>query len=356
MYFLYVKLLELASWCGGKAKKPLVMAVFLAGGLLTTGLVYPSFRSPVPVVERGVLGGPTGNSRSNETLGAAISGIRGVALVYANGGNGYVQIRGFSDGHSGLVASLTDPGQPPGPTRDNLFIYKVQKGDTLSGIAAYFGISIDTVVNANPRIRANLIKPGDELSILPTSGAVYKTRDGDTLESISGYFGVPETEIARFNKSVNFGALGQNTPLVIPGVRNFSLTSSRAGPLPSLTGYFAKPADGFNWGILHPHNAVDISNACGTPVYASAEGLVIPDENFGDGRGSWNGGYGSFVLIEHPQGAGVRTRYAHLDKVSVEIGNYVKQGQQIGTMGQTGDATGCHVHFEVYGAENPFAK
>jgi len=83
---------------------------------------------------------------------------------------------------------------------------------------------------------------------------------------------------------------------------------------------------------------------------------VVPDASFGSGRSGWNGGYGLFVLLEHPFGDGVKTRYAHMDSVSVDIGDYVKQGDEIGIMGDSGDATGCHVHFEVYGAENPFAK
>jgi len=131
--------------------------------------------------------------------------------------------------------------------------------------------------------------------------------------------------------------------------------ASITGPSSNPDG-FIMPADGYNWGQLHHYNAVDISNKCGTPVRASAEGLVAPDENFGSGVGGWNGGYGNFVLIEHPFGDGVMTRYAHLSKVLVNIGDYVKQGQEIGIVGETGDATGCHVHFEVYGAENPFAK
>jgi len=71
----------------------------------------------------------------------------------------------------------------------------------------------------------------------------------------------------------------------------------------------------------------------------------------------WNGGYGIYVLLEHPNST--RTRYAHLQKVSVSVGDYVSQGDIIGYIGNTGNThgvTGCHVHFEVIGAKNPFAK
>jgi len=65
-----------------------------------------------------------------------------------------------------------------------------------------------------------------------------------------------------------------------------------------------------------------------------------------------SGGYGHYVLIAHPNGT--KTRYAHMEKISVSVGLYVKQGEILGTMGRTGDATGCHVHFEVFGAVNSF--
>ncbi len=137
--------------------------------------------------------------------------------------------------------------------------------------------------------------------------------------------------------------------------QKYSNTTSAA--LPNFDANFIMPTKGYNWGILHDHNAVDIANSCGTPVVAAAEGLVVPDPNFPNiSSDDWNAGYGNFVLIEHPFGNQVDTRYTHLSTVSVHIGDYVKQGQQIGLMGKTGDATGCHVHFEVLGAHNPFAK
>ena len=121
--------------------------------------------------------------------------------------------------------------------------------------------------------------------------------------------------------------------------------------------YFYPPTSGWNWRIIHENNAVDIANQCGTPVYAAAEGIVIPDPKLGDGSEGWNNGYGLFILIEHPNNA--ETRYAHLEKISASIGLYVKKGELIGFVGNTGNThgpTGCHLHFEVLGAENPLAK
>lgn len=116
-----------------------------------------------------------------------------------------------------------------------------------------------------------------------------------------------------------------------------------------VSSYFVKPVQGWSPGVLHDRNAVDIANACDTPVYAAADGLVLDAA-----RSGWNGGYGSYAYLEHPNGT--RTRYAHLSELGVSIGEYLKKGSQVGRVGRTGEATGCHLHFEVEGAANPFAR
>lgn len=129
----------------------------------------------------------------------------------------------------------------------------------------------------------------------------------------------------------------------------------KSDPKSSKSKYFIMPTTGLNWGKIHEDNGVDISNSCGTPVYAAADGAVIPDPTLR--LNDWSGGYGKFVLIEHSNGT--RTRYAHLSKISVEVGDFVTKRQQIGLTGNTGKvdkATGCHLHFEVLGGENPFSK
>jgi murein DD-endopeptidase MepM/ murein hydrolase activator NlpD len=68
----------------------------------------------------------------------------------------------------------------------------------------------------------------------------------------------------------------------------------------------------------------------------------------------YNGGYGQYVVISHDNGT--QTLYAHMSSVSVSVGQRVFQGQVIGTLGNSGRSTGPHVHFEVRGAKNPFAK
>jgi murein DD-endopeptidase MepM/ murein hydrolase activator NlpD len=255
------------------------------------------------------------------------------------------------------LATIKDIGEPIGPAfdRSGMTTYKVQSGDTLSKIASYFGISVGTIVSANPGVTAKQLRVGESLNILPTSGVVYQARNGDTIQTISDTFDISAAKITQFNPSVNFSILDPGTPIIIPGGNVNNLLAGSAA-LPNFDSDFIMPANGNDWGVLHHYNAVDIANSCGTPVVAAADGVVVPDDEIADVPGGWNGGYGNFVLIEHPFGNSIATRYAYLATTEVQVGDYVKQGQVIGTMGDTGAATGCEVHFEVIGAHNPFVK
>ena len=198
-------------------------------------------------------------------------------------------------------------GGPMGYAGTNgLLIYKVKRGDTLSEIAAGFNISTQTILNTNPEVRARALRLGQEIYI--AAGAAGRPQAAPTQVSVV----------------------------------------SAGNALPLLRGYFALPTDGFNWGKLHDDNAVDIANACGTPVTAAAKGVVLA------AAAGWNGGYGTNATLEHPNGT--QTRYAHLAELVVEQGDYLEQGQKLGLMGDTGETTGCHLHFEVQGAQNPFVK
>ncbi len=72
----------------------------------------------------------------------------------------------------------------------------------------------------------------------------------------------------------------------------------------------------------------------------------------GSNSSGWNGEYGAYVVIKHPNGT--QTLYAHLSSVSVALGQTVAKGAKIGGMGNSGRSTGPHLHFEVRGARNPF--
>lgn len=238
-------------------------------------------------------------------------------------------------------------------SRDGILVYKVQKGDTLSGIAANFGISLNTIYWANKSAKGKALSIGQEITILPVSGVIHQVQPGETLNTIANAYGVTEPRIMKYNKRVIARGIGVGTNLIVPDAKpQTGLASAATTVLPDLRGYFAIPTSGWNWGKLHNYNAVDIANACGTPIYAAAEGLVTAVTGV-----EWNEGYGSYIIIEHPNGT--KTRYSHNERNAVSVGDYVAQGDLIAYIGNSGNThgpTGCHLHFEVMGARNPFAK
>lgn len=238
--------------------------------------------------------------------------------------------------------------------REGIRKYKMKKGDTLSSVAAQFGITLETLQASNAHIKK--IKTGQELLILPTSGSLYVIQKGDTLQQISDRLGVSQEIIKKYNPEYTKLLEAPGAKLVLPYTKEGSWLATQKETekenLATLTGYFILPAKGWNWGKLHEYNAVDIANTCGSSIYAAADGVVIEESS----DGSWNGGYGNYVLIEHPNKT--HTRYAHTLKNIVKVGDVVSQGKNIafiGSSGNTQGTTGCHLHFEVLGAKNPFA-
>ena len=105
----------------------------------------------------------------------------------------------------------------------------------------------------------------------------------------------------------------------------------------NFTSGFGVRSDPFK-GRAAMHPGIDLAGPMGTPIYATADGLV--------GRAEWNsGGYGNLVELDH--GHGIQTRYGHLSRYIVSAGQHVKRGQLIAYMGSTGRSTGSHLHYEV---------
>ena len=119
--------------------------------------------------------------------------------------------------------------------------------------------------------------------------------------------------------------------IVIPGV------SSTTPSIWPTDGVVSSPY-GLRWNGSDFHPGMDIANDMGTPIVATADGIVSV--------AGWNsGGYGNMVDIDH--GNGITTRYAHASQVVVSAGQHVRRGQLIAYMGSTGFSTGPHVHYEV---------
>jgi len=249
----------------------------------------------------------------------------------------------------------------PTAKRHGILTYEVQDSDTAGQIAAKFGVSLNTILWANNLKSGSLIKPGQELVILPISGVRHLVKKGDTISTIATKYRASIEEIIAFNNLSNDKLLIEGQELIIPDgqLSSASISSSAASsaglkPMtvdisswPKLPGFFAYPTSGgWNKGIEHYYEAVDIINSCGSPIYASADGIVM------EAKKGWNLGYGNYIKIQHYNGT--LTVYGHLGDLYVKEGDKVSQGQSIGTMSDTGNANGCHLHFEVRGAQNPF--
>lgn len=254
-------------------------------------------------------------------------------------------------------------------TKNTITIYTVENGDTISGIASKFGISVNTIRWANELNSKDSIKVGDKLTILPITGVQYKVKNGDTISGIAKKYEADSKEILTFNGFDDAKELRAGMDIIIPNgepavvsapkttttktvatstketkveTKSTSTTTSSGYQLPI-------PGSILTQGI-HGSNAVDFGAPVGTTVKAAAKGEVI----LAKGNGAYNGGYGNYIVIKHASGA--QTLYAHLSQVQVSVGDSVSSGQTIGKSGNTGRSTGPHLHFEVRGATNPFGK
>jgi murein DD-endopeptidase MepM/ murein hydrolase activator NlpD len=237
-------------------------------------------------------------------------------------------------------------GQLEADIRPEVLRYIVEEGDTIASVAEQFGISANTVAWANELSLTSTLKLGQELIILPTTGALHLVRANDTLSEIAGWYHGDVNEIVSFNALESPSAIFAGDFLIIPnGSQPSVLPKGRLTPLAN--SYFIYPIPGPHRVTqgLHAFNAIDFSNgSCGESVYAAAGGTVQ--------RTGYTSLGGNYVRILHPNG--VVTYYGHLSSILTVPGARVYQGQLVGYTGRTGYATGCHVHFEVRGAANPF--
>jgi len=240
--------------------------------------------------------------------------------------------------------------------------YKVKSGDTLTGIASKFGISMMTIWWANDLKSKDALHIGQELSIPPVTGLVVTVTAADTLDSLAQRYDVDSTDILVENKLddpnlvvgqvlVIPGAAGKGIPTPKPVSRPSNGSSgggiiSRGvshGPTTYTGGRLLWPVIGggnyisqyFHYG----HYAIDIAADYGSEVRAAAGGTVV--------FAGWKGNGGGYqVWISH--GSNLYSTYNHMSAISVGYGQSVGAGQQVGRIGQSGDATGPHLHFEVW--------
>jgi murein DD-endopeptidase MepM/ murein hydrolase activator NlpD len=226
--------------------------------------------------------------------------------------------------------------------------YKVKKGDSVSGIAKKFDVSIGAIIASNNIANARKLQEGTVLKIPNIDGIPYQVKKGDNLSKISASFKVPLDVILDVNdiKSDNIKA---GETLFIPGARmndidlRMSLGETFMYPLHQkfITSSYGMRKDPIN-GALSFHPGLDLRANTGTAVLASMEGVVsFVGEN-------WL--YGKHIILSHSNG--YKTMYGHLNAFSVKQGDRVTRGRKIAESGNTGYSTGPHLHFGIYDKNN----
>lgn len=241
--------------------------------------------------------------------------------------------------------------------------YIVEPGDNLWSIAEKFNVSLETVLWANNLSKNAALQIGQKLIILPVSGVVHHVQKGDNVSQVAKTYKAKADDIIAYNNLSGEADIFIGDILIVPnGVMPPPIVYAPK-IVPVADSYFICPigqpcriTQGLHW-----YNAVDFSHGkCGEPIFAAAAGTV-QRVNLTNSTSRWAfGGGGNNLTILHPNG--VVTYYGHLQTALVSPGDYVSQGRMIATMGGqpgtpgAGKTTGCHVHFGVTGARNPFAK
>ncbi len=239
--------------------------------------------------------------------------------------------------------------------------YIVEPGDTLWQLCQKFNISLNTILWANNLNKNSAIQPGQKLVIPPVSGIIHQVQARDTVSEIAKKYQAKIEDIISFNDLSNEADIYIGDILVVPdGIMPPPPVKYAPSLVPLAASYFIcpiSPSCKISQG-LHWYNAIDFSGKCGDPIYAAAGGTVLKVK-LTNSTSRWAfGGAGNHLTILHPNG--VVTMYGHIATSFVNPGEGVSQGQIIALIGGqkgtpgAGMSTGCHLHFGVTGARNPF--
>lgn len=272
----------------------------------------------------------------------------------------------------------------PSRPRTDVNIYEVQAGDNLFTISEQFGITPETILWSNyDTLKDNpaFLQVGQVLNILPVDGVYYKYNAGESIASIAASFLTNTDKIIEYpgngfdpyETNPSDPGIADGTWLIIPdgqreladwGPPAISRTNPASaayyggghcgeiyeGPIGNGTFVWPTPATYLSGYHYNPgiHEAIDIGGAEGNAIWAVDSGVVV--------YSGWSEyGYGNLIVIDH--GNGWQSAYAHLLYVYVGCGESVYQGASIGSLGNTGNSSGAHLHLELrhssYGRVNP---
>ncbi len=246
--------------------------------------------------------------------------------------------------------------------------YTVQEGDVLGAIANKNGLKLADLLVLNPGLDENsVLKIGSEINItaLKPFIEVVIERESNQKEDIPYQDQVVEDtsmpkgetkvqqEGQNGSKTVIYHLVEQNGNLVskdvtseqtlqqpvnhvvVKGTKVIPARGEGSFAWPTVGGYISSGV-GYRWGQMH--KGIDIARPSNLTIKAADNGVVV--------SAGWGGSFGNKIVIDHQNG--FTTIYGHMSSLGVHAGQTVTKGQAIGVMGATGDATGVHLHFEVY--------
>ncbi|HOD14837.1 MAG TPA: M23 family metallopeptidase [Spirochaetota bacterium] len=237
-----------------------------------------------------------------------------------------------------LQSKQTDYSSPEKSQKLVITEHRVAARETFQKIAKRYGVSVETIRGTNNLTPESKLRPGMTLKIPNKDGILLKMQKGGELVSIARRYKVSLKKIIDENSIKNPDFVASNTVLFIPDAKPLNIFSGFIWPAGTRFvtcgyGWRRNPWD-TRYSEFHP--GLDIRSNF-QMVKASKYGKVTYT--------GWLGGYGKAVVIAHPDG--YKTLYAHLSRIMVRSGQYVKQGQYIASSGNTGRSTGAHLHFEI---------
>jgi murein DD-endopeptidase MepM/ murein hydrolase activator NlpD len=221
--------------------------------------------------------------------------------------------------------------------------HRAQAGETLDRIAQRYNLLPNTLISLNPSLKNGKVSVGSEILIPPFNGIRLEAPKGATWQDLSKAYGVRADLLFELN-----GCQIAPRTVFIPGV-NWQGTRPPRDNYTGLAGYplptKAAIALGYGWqpqpsgqGSFF-HSGIDLLAAPDTPVLAADRGTVV--------YVGQEGTYGFLVVVDH--GNNRQTRYAHLSRFNIKMGQMVNTGDILGFVGTTGkpDVNQPHLHFEV---------
>ncbi len=195
----------------------------------------------------------------------------------------------------------------------------------VSAAAPAFANTANSAATTSTTASADIVQP-----LRDAEGSVVENGDARFKSLFASWTAIERTAPTAGSSE---GVTAYSSPIMQRGISVPSRMPLEGASLTSSFGMRNHPV----LGGRRQHQGIDLAAPSGTPVYATADGVV--------GRADWYSSYGLYISINH--GASMETRYAHLSRLAVAAGDNVKKGDLIGYVGSTGRSTGPHLHYEV---------